>query len=152
MIAECSFSPDSSPLVRVPKKSLFDPGGCPFTLFREKIGRDGKRFLRNFMNFAKKYFSGIKTRGVLATHVNKSFDPGIRPKIRKRFVGRFEGKWKIPFSGHGNCSHFGHVYVTFTSCVTPEVPRGGPRGLSFNYLKPLATASPPPAPAGGTNY
>ena len=30
VIAECSFSPDSSPLVRVPKKSLFDPGGCPF--------------------------------------------------------------------------------------------------------------------------
>ena len=44
VIAECSFSPDSSPLVRVPKKSLFDPGGCPFTLFREKLDEMEKDF------------------------------------------------------------------------------------------------------------
>ena len=88
VIAECSFSPDSSPLVRVPKKSLFDPGGCPFTLFREKIGRDGKRFLRNFMDFSKKYFSGIKTESSWPTGSMRWPDPEIRPKIRKRFLDR----------------------------------------------------------------
>ena len=78
VIAECSFSPDSSPLVRVPKKSLFDPGGCPFTLFREKIGRDGKIFLRNFMDFAKKYFPGIKTERSWPTDAKLGKSPRFR--------------------------------------------------------------------------
>ena len=80
------FSPGTPPTLESPKKSLFDPDGCPFTLFREKIGRDGKRFLRNFMNFAKKYFSGIKTERSWPTGSMRWPDPEIRPKIRKRFV------------------------------------------------------------------
>ena len=63
------------------------------------------------------------------TLFGKSGNPGR--KIRKRFVGRFEGKWEIPFSGHGNRSHFGHVYVTFNSWFTPEVPEGGSPGAIF---------------------
>ena len=69
------FLPGFVPTREGPKKSLFDPGGCPFTLFREKIGRGGKIFLRNFMDFAKKIL-----RNQNGTLLADSHDVEARPR------------------------------------------------------------------------
>ena len=42
------FSPGTPPTLESPKKSLFDPDGCPFTLFREKLDEMEKDFFGIF--------------------------------------------------------------------------------------------------------